>query len=62
MRIQTGLEEIYRVMKPDNSANLLVSRAGLIRNIDQVACRTVKRNLWKLEAKGTDELLSSLLD
>lgn len=62
MRVQTGLEDIYRVMKSGTMANLLISRAGLVRQIDAVAFGTVKRNLWKLEAKGADALLSSLLD
>lgn len=62
MRVQTGLDDIYRVMKPGNAANLLVARAGLVRNIEQVGFQSVKRNLWKLEAKGAEELLSSLLD
>jgi predicted metalloprotease with PDZ domain len=62
MRVQTGLEDIYKVLKPGFTTNLMVSRAGLIRNIDDVVFQTVKRNLWKLEAKGSEEMLSSLLD
>jgi len=62
MRVQTGLEDTYKVLKPGFTTNLMVSRAGLIRNIDDVVFQTVKRNLWKLEAKGSEEMLSSLLD
>lgn len=62
MRIQSGLEDICRVLKPGSRVELLVSRAGLIRSIDGVVFQTVKRNQWKLEAKGAEAMLSSLLD
>lgn len=62
MRVQTGLEDIYRVLKPDSKVELLVARAGLLRSIEGVSFQSVARNQWKLEAKGSEQILSRLLD
>jgi len=61
MRLQTGLEDIYRVLSPDSSVSLLVSRAGLIRSIEGVAFSPVKRNAWKLELSADAAWLDKLL-
>jgi predicted metalloprotease with PDZ domain len=60
IRTISGLDDVYRLMQPGDTAELLISRSGLVRNL-RVPFIAREKPDWKLQASGEKKSLAARL-